>query len=543
MAQEQATTEPFVKRFWALMRCPITTWDRVTRASWVFTIFYVIAILLLQPKWTSSWGGFEWPEWARDIANAGLAVAIMIISVWYGGILTDFYSKLTGFGISEVRQDRRGADSQSTTLWMDRISGAEKVQIVGTLSRGWFVVAYDNLDNLLNTNDKIKLDVFLLDPFGKVWRSKIESEQDDYGKFSHEADQVLWNLHELMGKYPNRVKVRLYDSEPISCVIARGAIYLGLYLPRTSRKTIPEFSISSGSFLGNKVIESMSRIENCAPAMTVDAIKGMRNTIVSHISATKERFWSDPLVFCDFCKELRRFPSEVSRRHPEMIEGSRIAFQDDNFFIVPSLGPLVESHALIVSTNHLTSSARLSSGAFSQLTEIFNKLLLSAEQQEKTQLFFEHGVPDDSGGHGGCGICHCHVHSLSILKDYNPLAKLEKFLNDKKCQFEKKEIESWERLEELAERSYLCVQVGKMRPTVFIFNRGERIESQLMRQFVAEDYPESDKEWDWRKKSKKSTAITESTGDRRSGENEKNQLHEEQERILAANANLKKIFI
>lgn len=524
------------------MKRPITTWDRVTRCAWIFAIFYLLAILVTQPDW-HWWGGWSWPDWLRDIANAGLAVALMVISIWYGGILTDFYSKLTGFGISEVRQDRRGADSQSTTLWMERIVGSDTVQIVGTLSRGWFVVAYDNLHHLLSTNDKIKLDIFLLDPFGKVWRSKIESEQDDYKKFLHETDQVFWNLHALLKEFGKRVKIKLYDSEPISCVIARGAIYLGLYLPQTSRKSIPEFTISTGSFLGSKVNESMSRIDKRAPSVTAGVIKEYRELVVGHANSAKETFWGDPKVFCDFCKELRSFPSEITRRHPGLIDGSRIAFRTNDFFIVPSLGPLMDDHALIVSTNHITSSAKLAETVLANLVPIFQKFVAEAESREQTQLFFEHGVPDDSGGYGGCGVCHCHIHTLSISKTYNPLENLEGFLAAKNCKYEKKSIESWTRVGVLAGDSYLTVQIGTQAPVVFIFKPGTRVESQLMRQFIASDCPDSYKDWDWRDRWKKSTSSPEPVPDDQIPDAVgKAKLDEEERRIRSASDTLKRIF-
>src|SRR5207247_720909 len=108
-----------------LVKWPKTRWDKVTLLALIFAICYFLAILVTQPQWKTEWG-WKWPDWVRDITNAFLAVAIMILSIRYGGILTDFYSKLTGFGISEVRVDRRGADSESTERWMDRISGSKE---------------------------------------------------------------------------------------------------------------------------------------------------------------------------------------------------------------------------------------------------------------------------------------------------------------------------------------------------------------------------------------------------------------------------------
>jgi len=489
----QAASEPFIQRFRDLLTKPVTRWDKVTRAAWVFAVLYLLAIVA---QVVLAW---HWPEWVRDTMNAGLAVALMVISIWYGGILTDFYSKLTGFGISEVRVDRRGANPMSTQLWIDRISGSEEIIIVGTLSRGWFVIAHESLDDLLGTSERIRLRVCLLDPFGKVWRSRIESGQDEFEDFLDDVNDVFRNLNRLAVKYGDRVRVELYDTEPISCVVARGAIYLSLYLPRVDRKEVPEFTVSAGSFLGDKVlVESVKKLRDSAPAVGAAILDEYRRIVKKHSMTSEETFWNEPEVFCDFCKELRKFPSEVSRRYPTLIDGSRIAVRKQHFFVVPSLGQLVDDHALVVSCEHVTSSARLSESAIAELTDILRKLQSKPGSEQTSQLFFEHGVPLEGSGHGGCGICHCHIHSLSIPSDYNPVVDLEKFLGEKGCKFRKQAINSWHEVRNCAKESYLCVQAGKVSPVVFIFDFDQRVESQLMRQFVAKKCPNSTKEWDWR---------------------------------------------
>jgi len=468
----------------------------------LFAIFYVLAILITQPEWKAGWG-FKWPDWLRDFASAILAVAITILSIRYSGILTDFYTMLTGFGISEVRVDRHGADPMLTKLWMDRIRGSEEITIVGTLSQGWFVVAYSNLKELLQTSKQPKaLRICLLDPFGKVWRSKIESGQSVHDRFLREATQVFHNLCDLLATQPSeRVSVQLYDTEPLSCVVARGAIYLGLYLPRTERKEIPEFTISGGSFLGDKVnAESVQKLKAAAPVVNADGLRKYIKTMEKHITTSGEVYWNDPDVFCDFCKEKRGLPSEISRRYPRLIgSSSRIAKETDNFFVVPSLGPLVEDHALIVSAQHLTSSAQLVDSAMSELTGLMTQFAAHARKAKSAPLFFEHGVPFDGTGYGGCGICHCHIHSLVVDQNYNPIATLENFLAQRNCPAEKHQLNSWAEVKRFAKQSYICVQPGEKDPTVFIFDFGLRIESQLMRQFVAANYLKSNKQWDWRR--------------------------------------------
>jgi len=481
------------------MQWPKNRWGKVTVVAWVFAVGYVLAILTTQLLW-----GKTWPDWLRDITSAGLAVALMIISISYGGNLTNFYDKLTGFGISEVRVDRRGADPMQTKNWMDRIRGSEQVTIVGTLSQGWFVVAKDNLKELLHTSIQPKrLYVCLLDPFGKVWRSRIESGEPAHGRFLRDATQVFRNLCDLMiaqSDQSDRISVHLYDTEPLSCVVARGAIYLGLYLPRTERKEVPEFTISGGSFLGDKLYtESVNRLKDSAPSVNADGLRKYIKTMEKHLTTSREAYWSDPEVFCDFCKEHRDLPSEFSRRYPTFSKRSRMIPAKEHFFLIPSLGQIVNDHALIVSNIHVTASAQLKKEAIAELATLLTKLTDKAAASGKAHLAFEHGIPFEGTSYGGCGICHCHIHSLPIEKaDYNPTEDLDAFLKAKGCKFDRQPLASWEDIHKCAKQSYLSLQVGKGAPVVFVFDFGQRVESQLMRQFLAENCPSAKSEWDWR---------------------------------------------
>lgn len=169
------------------------------------------------------------------------------------------------------------------------------------------------------------------------------------------------------------------------------------------------------------------------------------------------------------------------------------------FLVLGSLGQMVTDHALIVSNAHLTSSAQLNKEAIQELNQILSKLQALAENSRRGHLVFEHGVPSEGTSYGGCGICHCHIHSLPVEKpDYNPTPDLEAFLRKKNCKFERRDLSSWDEIRELAKNSYLCVKVGKNAPAVFVFDFGQRVESQLMRQFLAENCPNAKTDWDWR---------------------------------------------
>lgn len=470
-------------------------WKAITTASWVCVGAYLVLIII-----TPSVSELSLAQWVRDVANATLAVAIAILSVKYGGILTDFYSKLTGFGITDVRADRMGADPKQTEKWLERIQGSKEVVIVGTLSQGWFVTAHDNLKHLFENNSQPKtLSACLLDPFGKFWRSKIESGEHDHVRFVREAMHVFRNLHELMKLAPERVQVQLYDAEPLSCVIARGAIYMALYLPRTERKEVPEFTISDGSFLGNKVnSESIQKLRSSAPVLKDAAIEAYIKTLEDNLTVSRDVFWSNPAVSCDFCKEVRKLPSELTRRYPALIDGRRMAVEGSYFYVVPTIGPLVANHALFVTRSHLTSSARLEDPGLRELGEI--QLKFHAKGNGNDALFFEHGVPSDGNGLGGCGICHCHVHALHVPKaaEITSIAdKVDEFLKKRDYKFSRTQIGSWKEVKHFHSDSYLCIQGNLDGPSVFRFVSGRRVESQLMRQFIKE-HRNSDLEWDWR---------------------------------------------
>jgi diadenosine tetraphosphate (Ap4A) HIT family hydrolase len=350
---------------------------------------------------------------------------------------------------------------------------------------------------LKEQSDLVKFDVFLLDPFGKIWRAMVESGYP-HDVFLDEAIAVFRSVHDLARDH-EKVHVYLYDTDPMSCVIARGAIYLGLYLPRTSKRQIPEFTISVGSFLGDKIGESVRQLRNSAPRVKPKTIETYRNLMKSHSAAPQEEFWNDPLVYCDFCKESDDLPSTFARRYVGFQE-SRIVSVGKDFYIMPSLGPLVQDHALLVPRLHITASARLKPDALQEMVEIAEKWAAKTVEKNMSPLVFEHGTPSDDPAHGGCGICHCHLHLLAIQphEAHDFYTKLEQFLREKGYEINVSELALWNNVNELADEAYLCVRLGTEKPKVFRFGHGVQLESQLMRKFVASKVVAGGVSWDWR---------------------------------------------
>jgi diadenosine tetraphosphate (Ap4A) HIT family hydrolase len=488
-----AASEPFFQRLKALFKPGRkTAWDRVVRYALLFGVSYPLILLGV------ALNGRVLLSSVKGLGDAAFAVALVIVTIWYGGIITDFYSKLTGFGITDIRVNRRGQDPELTAVWMERIRDSREITIVGTLSRGWFIVTYEHLDVLLKEqSDLVKFDVFLLDPFGKIWRAMVESGYP-HDVFLDEAIAVFRSVHDLARDH-EKVHVYLYDTDPMSCVIARGAIYLGLYLPRTSKRQIPEFTISVGSFLGDKIGESVRQLRNSAPRVNPKTIETYRNLMKSHSAAPREEFWNDPLVYCDFCKEWKDLPSTFERRYVGFQE-SRIIPVGEDFYIMPSLGPLVPDHALLVPRVHVTSSARLESHAFSQLVSIAEKWSKKTAEKKMLPLIFEHGTPSEDTAHGGCGICHCHLHLLALEpeKSHDFYDRLQEFLREKKYEIRVSDLASWNNVKEFANEAYIGVRLGTENPKVFRFGHGVQLESQLMRKFLASKVITGGVNWDWR---------------------------------------------
>jgi len=426
-------------------------------------------------------------------------VTLLILSLYYGGLLTEFYAKITHFGIYDVRDDRKGQDAARTPEWIDRISRSKDIVIVGTVSKGWFVSAFDDLDRFLQEHDRNlkSVKIYLLDPFGETWRARIQHGFETYRNFWRDVWQILDNLSKTLRHAS--VKLYFYDSEPLSCVVARGMIYLGLYLPRTDRREVPELTISVSSYLGDKIYnESMKRLEQSAPPITSNALTHYTTIMSKHINSSADEFWDDPEIHCDFCKETANLPTTFSRLFPEF--GERVVHSTEHFHLVPTISQITPEHALLISNKHVTASAQLDSQALQEAGIFNDNWAKKLDAQGKTAFVFEHGLPFESTSYGGCGICHCHIHVLSTSIPSEALpGELEAFLRTKEYKPKRQDIEKWEEIAKFKQHPYISVRVGRNQPVVvFIFEPNQRVESQLMRQFAASSTEQQRDTWDWR---------------------------------------------
>jgi len=177
----------------------------------------------------------------------------------------------------------------------------------------------------------------------------------------------------------------------------------------------------------------------------------------------------------------------------------RILFQDDFFFVTPSLGPIVEGHLLICSKEHLPAMGYLDKEWGRKLRTIREKIeQIFLEVYGEKALMFEHGEIKGVCKSSGTCIDHLHLHILPLN-----ISLREKIIQDG---FGVQEIES---LKELAD------YVKQKKPYLFVHDKNgryvsisrENIPSQYLRRITAEKIGEE--QWGWREFPRK--AIFEET--------------------------------
>ena len=199
---------------------------------------------------------------------------------------------------------------------------------------------------------------------------------------------------------------------------------------------------------------------------------------------------------CDFCDE--RLGKNTIYNKIYGIK-NRTVFETENYWVFPSIGQIREGHLLIATKKHVNSIGHLNK----PLTDELNNLILMLHDfYEKMygldMMCFEHGVLNDDGNQGGCGIYHMHLHLLPI-KDDEFFSVLERLKNE--------EINIVTQTEGI-EETHTCVRLQQTyvyvaymdkegNQNAFIITRkSNAFESQYMRKVVSNVL--GNNEWDWR---------------------------------------------
>ena len=158
--------------------------------------------------------------------------------------------------------------------------------------------------------------------------------------------------------------------------------------------------------------------------------------------------------------------------------------EKDYFYILPTLGSLVDGYILIVTKRHINSMSELNENELIEYKNIIDKYQnLFKKIYNKTPIVFEHGTPNQNSEMKANSVTHAHTHIVNI-----------NFKNEKEIleKYNFKEINDFKEINK------------NMNYIKFISNNKIYITynfpsvSQLMRILIAEELNYKDK-FDWKK--------------------------------------------
>lgn len=189
---------------------------------------------------------------------------------------------------------------------------------------------------------------------------------------------------------------------------------------------------------------------------------------------------------CDFCDEFSGKSESTFNRIYGCNPRARVLFRSDDFVLVPSLGQLAEGHLLLLPIKHWTAVGDLDDRLLVDFAGLYGAVLEILRREYGPCVAFEHGVR--SGGAGGCGISHAHLHFVPLATALDPIVSLH-------LKFPHKSLGN---LSELGNKSkgmvgYMLYVDSNSR--IYLFDT-PNLESQFMRKTLTTNL--SSNEWDWR---------------------------------------------
>ncbi|MBC8484756.1 MAG: hypothetical protein H8D45_01785, partial [Bacteroidetes bacterium] len=105
---------------------------------------------------------------------------------------------------------------------------------------------------------------------------------------------------------------------------------------------------------------------------------------------------------------------------------NRIIFETENFCVLPSIGPLVEGHLLILTKEHYLSYAHIPQSKYRELKQVKYSTSKLLQRVYHSPVFFEHG-PMSEVLKGGTCCDHAHLHAVPVDIEINIKEELQKF--------------------------------------------------------------------------------------------------------------------
>lgn len=194
---------------------------------------------------------------------------------------------------------------------------------------------------------------------------------------------------------------------------------------------------------------------------------------------------------CSICAELRGTSPPLHTSRIPGAEASRILRQNDEWALLPTIGPLAPGHIMLVPQKHYYSILACPEHILFASREILSECAsrLGATYNQEV-LFFEHGAT--AGGQKTCGACidHAHLHIvpgptsfiLSAMSKVGPWTAADS-LDDLRAEAE----------------GFPYLLVGSLSTGMcWLYRCSQEVPSQFLRKVLATEL-KSECSWDWRK--------------------------------------------
>lgn len=203
---------------------------------------------------------------------------------------------------------------------------------------------------------------------------------------------------------------------------------------------------------------------------------------------------------CDYCDEMRGLETVYSSIYGFR---DRVAHETKSFVVFPCMGQLREGHLLIASKSHINAIGMLGAGAVGELESLTAETArFFQDTYQKDLLCFEHGVLDDRGTSGGCGIYHMHLHLLPASQaEFSSLLELVRGDGTNHVRPARGLADTREPVS--AGETYVFLSLlrqARTRDAFITTNSRNYFESQYMRKMVCRVFGKET--WDWRQMDK-----------------------------------------
>jgi diadenosine tetraphosphate (Ap4A) HIT family hydrolase len=166
---------------------------------------------------------------------------------------------------------------------------------------------------------------------------------------------------------------------------------------------------------------------------------------------------------------------------------SRILRQTPNFVVMPTIGPLVKGHLLIVTKKHYLSMGHLPESMYQELSDLSLEIRKVLTDRFYAPVFFEHG-PISQTKTGGACVDHAHMHAVPAPLDLR--ADLKKY-------FQERRIDALIELQDQIRREMAYIFYEDTHGNKYVYDVDETLPCQFMRRLIASKLGLGNR-WDWR---------------------------------------------